>query len=444
MDNTNYEYDILDIPSDTKYWFIRANSRAEYYDDFLKNNYIAVDANLIQLSTLLDIPQTLRSSNDALKDRYKQLFQDNALELFNKRAEAEKMSDTIRKKEKAAALKRSSYRARIVYHFVEDINIGDFVVIPYYRATKFLIGTIVSNCFENEIDHVEDLDENGESNYAISSFNLKRRVLWIKELPKNKFPDKLSWIESAHQSIFNITKFGNDLNPYIAPIYHYKEKTYARIGVNTEEKISSSSWLDYQLTLKNILGDDLDKVFQKQYVQSPGQIVLFVEQHWWLIPIIWSCLFGDVKYSNMGFEGRFQGVFKYFSKDGKRERKLDLEEKQARINNMNADSVNKLNSNSDESIKLKDKIIKSISNSMDKDEKTKKINKRFTNKVEKKNINISENAQNVDKNKLQKDFKLSNENPGVSIQFESQKDNLIPSEDVSEKEVKKEEKGSEK
>lgn len=99
MDNEN-KFEILDIPSNTQYWFVRANSRAEYYDDFLQNNYISVDANSISLSTLLEIPQTLRSSKDALKEQYKQLFQENALKQFKERSQNEKMSDKTKKKKK--------------------------------------------------------------------------------------------------------------------------------------------------------------------------------------------------------------------------------------------------------------------------------------------------------------------------------------------------------
>lgn len=458
MNNEN-EFKILDIPSNTQYWFVRANSRAEYYDDFLQNNYIAVDSSSISLNTLLDIPQTLRSSKDALKDRYKQLFQENALSKFDKRSKDEKMSDKTRKKERAAVLKRSSYRSGIVFHFVEDMNIGDFVVIPYKSAEKFLIGTVVTNCFENEIDHVEDLDENSESNYAISPFKLKRKILWIKELPKSKFPDKLSWIESAHQSIFNITGYGNELNPFINPLYRYKGKIYARIGVNTDKEISSSSWLDYQLTMKDILSNNLGNVFQKLYVQSPGQIIIYVKQNlYWLVPLLIGCLFGKVEIKHGDFKINFVGIFRYFSKTERQIRNLDVEEKKAKIDNIKADSSNKYansvstlsNLNDKNSEGLKHGLLKEIENSAisndDKENDKQELENKFSIESMEKKIDFPKNIQKIekDKNNLQKELKLSNENPGSLIQFENQKDNLIPSTDEFEKEEEKKEQESEK
>lgn len=411
MDNEN-KFEILDIPSNTQYWFVRANSRAEYYDDFLQNNYISVDANSISLSTLLEIPQTLRSSKDALKEQYKQLFQENALKQFKERSQNEKMSDKTKKKEKAAELKRSSYRSRIVYHFVEDINIGDFVVIPYKSAEKFLIGTVITNCFENEIDHVEDLDENNESTYAISPFKLKRRILWIKELPKSKFPDKLSWIENAHQSIFNITNYGNELNPFINPLYRYKGKIYARIGVNTNQEISSTSWLDYQLTMKDILDENLDNVFQKQYVQSPGQIIIYVEQNlYWLLPIVLAILFGKVNYKQGNFTISFIGIFRYFSKTERQMRNLDVEEKKAKIDNIkadssnkNADTVSKLANLTDKNSEgLKHVILKDIENSAinneDKEKEKKELKNKFSIESKEKKIGHPKNLHKINNEK---------------------------------------------
>ena len=91
---------VLDIPEDTRYWFVRANSQSQYYEDFLFNNYIAVDSNGFSLDTLFEIPSTLRSSKDALLEKYKQLFETHDLNLFNSKVDKEKLSDDELKKEK--------------------------------------------------------------------------------------------------------------------------------------------------------------------------------------------------------------------------------------------------------------------------------------------------------------------------------------------------------
>ena len=51
--------EILDIPNDTNYWFVRANSGAMYYEDFFNNNYIAIDSDGLSVSNFLSMPSTI-------------------------------------------------------------------------------------------------------------------------------------------------------------------------------------------------------------------------------------------------------------------------------------------------------------------------------------------------------------------------------------------------
>lgn len=311
----NPRLNIIDIPSSTSYWFVRANSQAQYYTDFQLNNYVATDSNGLSVKPLLEIPSTIRASEDALIESYKSVFQTHDLAKFDESVKQSKLTPAELKKARTKALTRSSNRAKKAFNFIENMNIGDFVIVPYKSSGYFLIGVVVSDVFDHPIEHIEMLDEEGENEYDVSPFTLKRSVLWIKELPRDKFPDKLSWIKTAHQSIFDITGYANDLNPYISPIYRYKKKVYCRIGVNTTDSISASDWLDYQIALRDIVQDNLNNVYQKQKVQSPGDIILYVEQNfWWLLPLILGCLFGDVSFTHGDFKVNFQGVFRYFSK----------------------------------------------------------------------------------------------------------------------------------
>ena len=257
----------------------------------------------------------------------------------------------------------------------------------------------------------------------------------------------------------HITNYGNELNPFINPLYRYKGKIYARIGVNTNQEISSTSWLDYQLTMKDILDENLDNVFQKQYVQSPGQIIIYVEQNlYWLLPIVLAILFGKVNYKQGNFTISFIGIFRYFSKTERQMRNLDVEEKKAKIDNIkadssnkNADTVSKLANLTDKNSEgLKHVILKDIENSAinneDKEKEKKELKNKFSIESKEKKIGHPKNLHKInnEKKNLEDKLKLSNENPGSSIQFENQKDNLIPLTDEFEKELEKEEPGSEK
>lgn len=438
--NENGEIQVLDIPSNTGYWFVRANSRAKYYEDFKKNNYIAVDSNTLPISKLFEIPATIRGSEDALLDKYKQIFQENDLNIFNNLPQVQKMSTGERKKAKSKEAGRSTYRAKRVFNFIEKFNIGDFVVVPYKSSRKFLIGIIVSECFEDDIDHMESLDELGQLTYDISNFEFKRRVLWVKELSRKNFPDKLSWIKTAHQSIFNIKDFANDLNPYITPFYKYQDNFYSRIGVNTSKKISSSSWLDYQLTLQKIVGDEnLEDVYQKQRVQSPGDIVIYaLSNAWWLIPLIISSLFGEIEINQGQVKIKMQGVIRYFSKGERLKRKLiadnatlEVIQKEANVRKTDAETLSSINNTVDdnETKKVSTDATKSIAKAIAnrQRENLERIEQSFTEKDDKKSINTATPRADIDTAKLQNKFQFSNEDPGFLIPYESQEDNLNPS-----------------
>lgn len=455
---------ILFIPDNTKYWFVRAGQGAAYYQDFLINNYVGADTNEMKLAKLYSIPQSLRSASDAVLARYKELFNEHDLKLFYNN---KNKNDKNFEKDRIAAITRSTNRANRVFHFIEEMSIGDFVIIPHDNSTKYLIGVIVSDCFDQDIKHIDirtDEDEKiKEPGYNVSHFEVKRRVYWIKELDQKHFPDKLSWIRTAHQSLFNITENGNDINPYICPLYVYKGTYYMRFGVNTTQKISSLDWLEYQTLIKNIVGkDNLKKIFQKQKVQSPGDIITFCQQSLPLLFIINNVLFGKVDFNYEHINAQFFGILTYFSKSERIARKvkaqkgeIDLHNNQIKLDQAKEiekiekkKNQNKLKEEENRAKKLEaeSKILDCINNELDKyhekNEDLQEINKTLDdrnnkniNKVESlctykkdeydtddilKNIKLS--LSNVDK--IVNKFELSNENPGESISTETQEDNL--------------------
>lgn len=442
------ELRVLDIPSTTRYWFVRANSQSQYYDDFLYNNFIAIDSNGLSLTKLFEIPSTIRSSDAALRDKYKQLFEEHDLQIFNSLIKGKKLSDEEIKKEKTVELRRSSLRASRMFQFVEKMNINDFVIVPYKSSEKFLIGVITSECFTNPIPRIQLLNDDGYLAYDTCKFPIKRRVLWIKELSRKQFPDSLSWIKTAHQSLFNISDYANKLNPCIYPLYRYKENVYFRIGVNTTKKISSSAWLDYQLLLRKITGEKLDELYQKQKVQSPGDIILYVlQKYWWLLPLVMGGLFGEVEINQAPFKIKFQGVFRFFSKGEKLKRKLsaekvkiELEQNQANVTKTYAETLKDLKDVADEkSTKSINESAYYIAKSIEARQKNDqdRINKGFSEKEAEKDLPSLPKDIQDDAEKVVSLFKLSNENPGSSIQYENQEDSLSVPKEESDKDKEK-------
>lgn len=442
------DLNILDIPSDTKYWFVRANSQSQFYDDFKYNNFIAVDSNNFDLSKLFEIPSTLRSSNEALLNRYKQLFEEHDLNIFNKSINKEELTEEEIKKEKTVELRRSSLRASRMFQFVEEMNINDFVIVPYKSSEKFLVGIVTSDCFTESVPRIQLLDDDGHLAYDTCDFSIKRRILWIKELSRKQFPDSLSWIKTAHQSIFNISEYADKLNPCIYPIYRYQDNVWFRIGVNTPDKIPSSTWLDYQLLLKKITDKNLNNLFQKNKVQSQGNIVLFVQNNlWWIIPLVMGGLFGEVEFNKGPVKVKFQGVLKFFSKGERLKRKLSADEVITELDQKRAD-VNKTDAETLKTLKEIDsgKAKETINEGVDYIAKAIKDRQKNNKQRIKEGFSESENEKNISpiSKDIRKDaedviskLKLSNEDPGSSIQYENQEDSLnVPKEESDKKKEK--------
>ena len=49
---TKPDFRVLKIPDTTNYWFVRANSHGEYYQDYYLNNFIATDSNGISIENM--------------------------------------------------------------------------------------------------------------------------------------------------------------------------------------------------------------------------------------------------------------------------------------------------------------------------------------------------------------------------------------------------------
>ena len=440
--------EILDIPDDTNYWFVRANSGAMFYDDFLNNNYIAVDSDNLGFGKFLSIPSTIRSSEDALKAKYKSIFNENTLQLYDDNSENKKKTSEQQKEEKTKLLTSSSLRANKSFQFVEEMNIGDFVFVPYESSSKFLVGIITTDVFDKDINHVGSKDEEGEAVYSVCPYKLKRRTVWVKELNRSQFPDKLSWIKTAHQSIFNITKFASVLNPVISPMYRYHNQVFCRIGVNTNNQISNSTWLAYQNAINDILVENNDKVYQKSKVQSPGDLIEFVKSSWWwLLPLIYQGLFGEIKFKLYAISGTFIGPLRRFLPSQKRKEKIEdeqnvseqnLKRSQAELNSAKAEKEKAIAN------KIKAETQKMLrENSISTDSNDKFIKRSIQKRVERNNQRWEQNisykrenkkgipAKNVNTDDIQEKMQLSNENVGNEIEPKTQMDNLNPLEDES-------------
>ncbi|MEH1648174.1 hypothetical protein AAHB41_08915 [Pediococcus pentosaceus] len=306
---------LLKIPDNTQYWFVRSGSNAEYFEDFAYNNYIAIGDSNITLEKLKTIEPKYRATPDILQEKYKNIFQESFISDYNEKNKKEEIEPDERKKDIINLTRSASISAVKAYDFIEQMKIGDIILVPNNGSSLFRIGVITTDSFSHKVNHIfiPTTDDATVSSYSYADYDKKRRIAWIKEITVKDLPEKLLWIKYGHKAIFNITENAESINPLISSNYFYKDHFYTRIGVGTPKPISSTEWFNLQKVIVDAAPDIADQVFQKHKVESVGQIVIqTVSEHW--DDILWICafLFGSADANIKGREFHINGLLTNF------------------------------------------------------------------------------------------------------------------------------------
>lgn len=282
------------IPDETNYWFVRASRGARYYKDFMVNNFIAV-ASIVNLNFIKKINVVGLTKKDALtifKNKFNKYAKDT-IEDYEPYRNA--TTDTAKEKAKSKRLSRSTTLSKVNFSFVNEMKIGDVVIVPGKSAKKFLIGIVLSDCFDTDIKHEFIPNKKNKQSYDECYFTLKRGIYWIKEISFNEFPDKMNTIKNAHQSVLNILNYADSINPLISSNFIYQKNYFTRINVKAMQDISSDDLYYFQKLLHIVNKSVGIEIKQKTKIQSPGDIILFIQNNWQVICIILAVLFGKIK-----------------------------------------------------------------------------------------------------------------------------------------------------
>lgn len=342
--------DLLEIPNDTQYWFIRSGSNAEYFDDFAYNNYVAIGDSGITLKELKTIEPKYRATSDILQQRYKKIFQDSFISDYNNKHDSEDTDSDERKKDIINLTRSASIAAVKAYDFIEQMKIGDIILVPNNGSSLFRIGVITTDSFSHTVEHlfIPSTDDATVSSYNYSDYDKKRRVAWIKEITVKDLPEKLLWIKYGHKAIFNITDNAESINPLVSSNYFYKGHFYARIGVGTPNPISSTEWFNLQKVIVDAAPEIANQVFQKHKVESVGQIIIqTATEHWDDILFICNILISNVDMNIKGQQFHINGLLTNFypsvREQKRHEKAMNLhEEKQAELTEASMVKDNKL------------------------------------------------------------------------------------------------------
>lgn len=353
------ETNFLVIPDETKYWFVRASQKAEYYTDFKYNNFIAVGDNEVKLKKLMLIEDKLTATPSTHKEEYKRIFNEQYVSLLMNSPKYKESAKSEQADQLEKTKRSSTVSANKTYSFVEEMDIGDYVLVPYKRSEVFLIGIVLSDVFDSPIDHEyfgKDLD------YPISDYEKKRRVLWIKEIDQNELPESLSWIRTGQRAIFDISGNANDINPVISNEFIYKGNAHIRAHVGTKQKVSSSTWLQYQLLINENADGKADEVYQKNKVQSEGHTILeAIVSNWETIALVGAALFTEVDYDIKGIKFKAHGPLSFLVPGSKQRKEreakradLELLKQKEELTGLELDNEAKAIQNEKEKIALEE------------------------------------------------------------------------------------------
>lgn len=306
MDNVTK---ILDIPNDTGYWLVRADG-GKYYEDFMLNDFISISDNKITLDKI----KKAESLTGITIDHFKSLY----LKDYN-----------------AWNSQQISHAANRTYKFIEEMKIGDVVLVPSNKSRSFLLGIINSVPYEAK---EEEIMHQKAGHYPVNPFYKRRKIQWLKEVNRSEISEKLYWILSAHQTIFNLEKEKEYINQLLAPVYCQNGIFHSTLKVSREEGINSNEWFKLYSLINSIVEDEHEEVIIKSNVQSPGLLEFVTTNPATAVSL--SAIIGGIIFGEVNFMGiKIVGIVPYYQtfrkgnlemKKGEKEIEMMEEEKIAK------------------------------------------------------------------------------------------------------------------
>lgn len=250
MDTPSYKFEFqVDKVEDRGYWFVRTNGGL-FYDEYKNENFIAVGYNNIVSIDLKKI-----SSDSSYKDA-----------LIEKIKVAIDTNDT------------KQIRPTLVFNqlnrFINEMQIGDIVLIPSVNSQYISFGEITSNL--EIITSDKSTEEEGKCPFA-----KRRKIHWIRTISREKLDPYLYKAIYSHHVITDVSESSGYINRSLSSLYVENNKAHITFRVNTTNDIALSDIRPFLYSFENIakmaeLPDEIIKATEnmkiKINVQSPGPI----------------------------------------------------------------------------------------------------------------------------------------------------------------------------
>lgn len=285
-------YSVPIIDNDTNYWFVRT-SAGERFEDFYFGQYIAIG-----WDKLNDLEALKYSTKEQVKDSVAKLYRDDD--------------------------SRPGNTAAQILKFVNEVKVGDYILIPNASCERIAIGLITSDVYlyqPTEQDKFNELLDGVEINF------LKRRnVRWITSKPLRRFEldPMLIPIIYSYGTIVDANPYSQFINRSIYNMYYKNGELHAIFHMTRSEDISAyyfnkfiGSIFETQKLCSSITDTDYapDDFIIKASFNSAGPVEMITAAISAMLVLSSIALFingADMKFKYNIF-GLFKGEFKVVS-----------------------------------------------------------------------------------------------------------------------------------
>lgn len=242
------------LSGEENYWLVSSGKTKDLQNPFVEKGIIGIGWDRIKVS---DIKENKKEDlKKLLEEKYSGL---------------KKMYETI-----------SGYRSYIsgtatkLIRFVEEMNLGDIVVLKDRGNNKVYFGKIIS----------EALDYNGDDlsiDQLTGNCNKIRKVRWLKSVEKDDIGSELKLTFTARHALSSIKneKVIDEVNREMFSYFYRGENLHMVFRVGIEGDISHDDFIAFQELVHNLKNECITKektenIFNiKTNVQSPGPIEFF-------------------------------------------------------------------------------------------------------------------------------------------------------------------------
>ncbi|MFT3951192.1 MAG: hypothetical protein QM689_04460 [Oscillospiraceae bacterium] len=242
------------IPDGRNYWLIRAKGGG-FFDDFTKNNFIAIGYNKINATDIADVIFDNKFNTEAMKIKIESLYPDE---------------------------KRTGLVAGYIRCMYETIKKGDIVIVPSKNSQHLEIGIVQDDTLYFESNTTPSVIDDGQNIEIYCDYKIRRRVNWVKRIGKQYLDLKFYKALFSHNAISDINAYSSIIDRMIFTVFIKHGELHYQYKVRTTNVIPLSLYSQLNDAIQKLATEfngenygftcDHENCSVKIQVESPGHI----------------------------------------------------------------------------------------------------------------------------------------------------------------------------